>query len=189
MIPSNHPRTRLRWCPALLFALIIFGFSSMQGDEVEESYRRLRTFGQSTPTPTATQAILKLTATKTPAPRVTVTMTAAGQKATSTPTPPPPARFVFPKLDYLKVGHVIGYFWLGLTVLYALGLQTRWSPVQAVIICALYAVSDEFHQTFSPGRTASARDVLLDTLAALGGVLIFIILLKIRASFKKRHQA
>ena len=32
----------------------------------------------------------------------------------------------------------------------------------------LYAVSDEFHQSFVPGRSASIRDVLIDTIGIIG---------------------
>lgn len=33
-------------------------------------------------------------------------------------------------------------------------------------ICALYAVSDEWHQTFVPGRSGRATDVLIDVAGA-----------------------
>jgi VanZ family protein len=38
--------------------------------------------------------------------------------------------------------------------------------------CALFAVSDEFHQTFVKSRTPSVRDVLLDVTGAPLGLLI-----------------
>ena len=34
----------------------------------------------------------------------------------------------------------------------------------------LYATSDEFHQMFSNGRTASPKDVCIDTLGVLFGI-------------------
>jgi VanZ family protein len=46
--------------------------------------------------------------------------------------------------------------------------------------CALFAASDEFHQTFVKSRTPSVRDVLLDIGGALLGLLIV-------ASFTRRH--
>jgi VanZ family protein len=74
------------------------------------------------------------------------------------------------KVDWLKIGHGIGYFCLGVSVLFALPGQALWSPGIALILCSLYSVTDEIHQIFIPGRTASPRDILIDTLAALGGV-------------------
>jgi VanZ family protein len=46
--------------------------------------------------------------------------------------------------------------------------------------CALFAASDEFHQTFITSRTASIRDVLLDIGGAILGLLT-------AASFACRH--
>ncbi len=60
----------------------------------------------------------------------------------------PATASVPPAFDWLKAGHVVGYFWLGLAVLFALPAHSRWSPAAALILCSLYAVSDEFHQIF-----------------------------------------
>jgi VanZ family protein len=38
--------------------------------------------------------------------------------------------------------------------------------------CALFAASDEFHQTFVKSRTPSVRDVLLDIAGAILGLLV-----------------
>jgi len=44
-----------------------------------------------------------------------------------------------------------------------------WSQAgQALAIVALYAASDEFHQTFVPGRNGQISDVLVDTIG--GGI-------------------
>jgi VanZ family protein len=50
----------------------------------------------------------------------------------------------------------------------------------ALLGCALFAATDEFHQTFVRSRTPSVRDVLLDVAGALLGLLI-------AASFARRH--
>jgi VanZ family protein len=41
----------------------------------------------------------------------------------------------------------------------------------AVFLVALYAGSDEFHQSFVPGRDASIRDVMIDTIGGIVGLL------------------
>jgi len=84
------------------------------------------------------------------------------------------------KIEWLKIGHGIGYFCLGLTVLYALTTASRWSPLTALVICSLYALTDEFHQAMIPGRSDSGRDVLLDSLASLAGILILLGMVKWR---------
>jgi len=40
----------------------------------------------------------------------------------------------------------------------------------AVIICVLYAISDEVHQVFIPGRAGQIGDVFIDSIGALAGV-------------------
>lgn len=77
-------------------------------------------------------------------------------------------------IDWLKAAHAIGYFWLGVSVLRALPARSRWSPANALIISSFYSITDEYHQMFTPGRSASTRDILLDTLAALIGVSIML---------------
>ena len=43
-------------------------------------------------------------------------------------------------------------------------------------ICVLYAASDEIHQLFVPGRAGRISDVLIDSVGALIGIIIYIIL-------------
>ncbi len=43
----------------------------------------------------------------------------------------------------------------------------------AVVLCAAYAVSDEYHQSFVPGRDASAGDVAKDLGGAAIGALVW----------------
>jgi len=39
-----------------------------------------------------------------------------------------------------------------------------------LLSCSLYAVTDEIHQLFVPGRSGELRDVMIDSIAALVGV-------------------
>lgn len=52
--------------------------------------------------------------------------------------------------------------------------------IYSILICFLYACSDEFHQLFIPGRAGMFRDVLIDTSGAILGALIMFF-----AAFKK----
>ncbi len=58
-------------------------------------------------------------------------------------------------------GHFIGYALLGAAWMYAV----RRRPA-AWTLSVLYAFSDEFHQSFVPGRAADWRDILVDALGA-----------------------
>jgi VanZ family protein len=41
----------------------------------------------------------------------------------------------------------------------------------ALLICILYAISDEIHQMFIPGRSGQVSDVLIDSTGGLVGIL------------------
>jgi len=77
-----------------------------------------------------------------------------------------------------KCAHVIEYTVLALLLWRALRsvpvLRTKTFIVFGAVLlgCALFAASDEFHQTFVKSRTPSVRDVLLDVGGALLGLLI-----------------
>ena len=66
-----------------------------------------------------------------------------------------------------KCGHLTEYFIFSLLVLRSLhagrsGQTLKWALVTIGIVAA-YASTDEFHQSFVPGRTAAVSDVLIDT--------------------------
>lgn len=108
---------------------------------------------------------------------------------------PNTSRFLVPLLNYLfpalsgadialihalirKLGHLSEYFILALLVLRALSRETggKLSPRRlalGLLITALYAASDELHQAFVPGRTASVVDVGIDVLGGVCGTLWF----------------
>lgn len=71
-----------------------------------------------------------------------------------------------------KGGHFSGYALLGAAYAFALrrGPRPTWAEViAAVSLALLYAISDEFHQSFTPGRTPTMMDVGIDTAGALTG--------------------
>ena len=70
-----------------------------------------------------------------------------------------------------KCAHAFLYFSLGTSVA-ASAKCSAWkkSPLWALLICFLYATSDEVHQAFVPGRGPQVSDVLLDTVSALVGI-------------------
>ncbi|MEO1816217.1 MAG: VanZ family protein [Acetobacterium sp.] len=77
-----------------------------------------------------------------------------------------------------KNAHFIAYFILGVLTLLALVQSAARKPANlALLICLLYAMSDEFHQLFVPGRSGQFRDVLIDGAGAVLGVLLTAILM------------
>lgn len=78
-----------------------------------------------------------------------------------------------------KLAHFTAYFLLGVLLLLACrrsGGKGFRSVVLAFGIAVLYAMSDEFHQLFIPGRSGEVRDVLIDSAGAMTGVLCYLLI-------------
>ncbi len=105
------------------------------------------------------------------------------------------SRFLFPFLHWLKpnislvtilkihffmrkLGHVTEYAILAM-LLYRALVNSFWRgrpwrcAIVVIVLCGAYAASDEFHQSFVPSRTASARDVAIDLCGAVLSVMIY----------------
>ena len=57
-----------------------------------------------------------------------------------------------------------------------------------ILIGVLYAVSDEFHQLFSEGRSASIKDVGIDSLGVCFGILIINITIYVKNCLDKKKE-
>ena len=71
-----------------------------------------------------------------------------------------------------KCAHFFLYFLLGISILILyknLNIQKR-LLLYAILTCLLYAISDEIHQIFIPGRTAKVIDIFIDTCGAAVGI-------------------
>jgi VanZ family protein len=82
-------------------------------------------------------------------------------------------RFGHWDIFFKKGGHMLGYALLATAFYHALNngkSGTKRQYVLAMCIVTLYAASDELHQRFTPGRTASFRDVGIDVLGGLIGI-------------------
>ena len=62
---------------------------------------------------------------------------------------------------------------------------SRWKSVLIAIgLATLYAASDEFHQSFVSSRTASIRDVMIDSCGAMIGLFIFWVIRSVANAFR-----
>ncbi|MFZ0199905.1 MAG: VanZ family protein [Candidatus Sulfotelmatobacter sp.] len=113
------------------------------------------------------------------------------------------SRILYPLLHYLfgmdwdhfevwhffirKGGHVVGYGILSILAFRAWretfpaqgdpSWTTRWASI-AILMTALVASLDEWHQSFIPSRTGRWQDVVLDTCAAIAAQLLVLLWLK-----------
>ena len=87
-----------------------------------------------------------------------------------------------------KLGHLTEYAILAILVWRALRAGTVWTTKTSIVfgltvlVCAIFAASDEFHQAFVPSRTSSPHDMMIDVCGALAGLMICL-------SFARRKSA
>ena len=80
-----------------------------------------------------------------------------------------------------KAAHIFIYFILGIlmfNVVKDFPLSKKRVVLLSILLVLLYAVTDEFHQSFVPGRSAELRDVLIDTTAGVVGAMIYYFMAK-----------
>lgn len=81
-----------------------------------------------------------------------------------------------------KLAHFIIYFILGVLVFNAVKDTSSKTLISimiiSILICTLYAETDELHQMLVPGRSGEARDVIIDSAGSSQGALIYFLILK-----------
>ena len=99
---------------------------------------------------------------------------------------------IIEKLQFIvrKSAHFIGYMILGIL---ASGLILQYENINkkyplAFLICVIYAISDEIHQLFVPGRSGQVRDVLIDSAGSLLGIILVMAFEKLLIKFNKKHK-
>jgi len=91
-----------------------------------------------------------------------------------------------------KAAHFTEYFILSFIFYRAVvvsGVRMKKSIIVTLVFCFLYAVSDEVHQIFVPGRAFAVGDIIIDTLGAALGIIViyFKNLISGNIQYKKRH--
>jgi VanZ family protein len=72
-----------------------------------------------------------------------------------------------------KTAHIIEYGFLATLVYRAFinnGVNKQKASYYAILVAAFYGFTDELHQSFTPGREPTLRDVIFDTLGAISAV-------------------
>ena len=82
------------------------------------------------------------------------------------------------QLAVRKLGHITEYAILAMLLWRGLHRGTRLQAKMSILFllawlaAAIFAVTDEFHQSFVPSRTASPVDVMIDSCGAIIGLII-----------------
>lgn len=92
------------------------------------------------------------------------------------------------KILVRKVAHLVQFFVLGILLTLALSMHIssiNKVTVYSFTISALYAIGDEIHQSFIPGRGAKTGDVIIDLVGILLGCMLIWCTVKLISRFKK----
>ncbi|WP_338555763.1 VanZ family protein [Paenibacillus sp. KS-LC4] len=75
---------------------------------------------------------------------------------------------LFPQMVSFDWGHFVAYFMLAATIDFAIGARADRLGMKVIIVvlCGLYGITDEFHQSFVGGRMPDAADVRNDMIGA-----------------------
>ncbi len=93
-----------------------------------------------------------------------------------------------------KIEHIIAYFVLGMSVCMWIPSQ-KWFKkpfawgVLVILICTFFGVSDEYHQSFVPGRSGNDfGDLAADFIGSFLAPVVYFILLKLRAILRREPK-
>jgi len=95
-----------------------------------------------------------------------------------------------PDLDFIlrKAGHMAEFGTLAVLLWRALALSgVRRAIFFGLVLTIAYAATDEFHQSFTAGRNASGVDVSIDAAGALIALVVLDVLLRARATLRRRR--
>lgn len=91
-------------------------------------------------------------------------------------------QYVVRKGAHFSVYALLGAFSFGFVSSFK-NLKKYQSVIIAFLFSVFYAATDEWHQTFIPGRAGAFTDVLYDGAGAVTGILIFLLLILLSKRF------
>lgn len=157
-------RIIISWFLVILWMLVIFSFSHMNGDNSNSKSKG---------------TINKILETTNKVGITNIDIT-EGKEAEAVDKLNGPLR---------KLMHMGVYFILALLVINALrvsNVKFNLTYLLTFIICFIYACTDEYHQTLIADRSGEFRDVLIDSFGSIIGILFNYLLLRIRKVIKKK---
>ncbi|SFM56614.1 VanZ family protein [Methanolobus profundi] len=98
------------------------------------------------------------------------------------------AAYAYQHMD--KVAHMFLYFGLGVLLHLTFRhsdhvLLRKYAAIFAIVLGIIYGITDEFHQSFVPGRSSSIHDLLADGIGVTIAQILFVILILVNIRWKK----
>lgn len=85
------------------------------------------------------------------------------------------------KLAHFSIYCLVGFSVMGFWCTF--DIKNKYKLLWSILLGVSYAASDEFHQSFVPGRGPSVRDVCIDSAGVLTGIFIMIFLILLFEAF------
>lgn len=85
----------------------------------------------------------------------------------------PTSEFYWKDFIIKKTAHIVEYGVFATLLYRALrgsGVEKLNAALISILIAVVYGATDEFHQSFTPGREPRVRDVVFDTIGAVAGI-------------------
>ena len=96
------------------------------------------------------------------------------------------SQFLIRKLAHFTIYTIAGINMMGFINTFDIEEKNKIKGV--LLIGALYAISDEFHQMFSGDRTPAIKDVFIDSLGVLFGILIFLGIYRLKNKIRTKDN-
>ena len=90
------------------------------------------------------------------------------------------------KLAHFSIYMVVGILIMTFVSTYKLLLWKK--LLISIMVGLVYAISDEFHQTFIQGRSGELRDVLIDTTGVICGIIIVLIIISVYKALREKSK-
>lgn len=81
------------------------------------------------------------------------------------------------KLAHFSIYMLLGMFMHAFVTLSEIQLRPR--TAVSWVFCIIYAAADEFHQSFTPGRSMQFKDVIIDSAGAFFGIIAAIVIIAV----------
>lgn len=90
------------------------------------------------------------------------------------------------KLAHFSIYTLVGILIMTFVSTYRLLLWKKW--LISISVGLVYAISDEYHQSFVPGRTAQLKDVLIDTAGVIFGIMIVLVVIAVYKALGEKYK-
>jgi VanZ family protein len=90
------------------------------------------------------------------------------------------------KLAHFSIYTLVGIFIMSFMSTYTIHLKYKF--LVSILVGLIYAISDEYHQSFTPGRTPSIIDVGIDTYGVILGIIIVMIVISVLKALTKNKN-